>query len=132
MKCFIRITLLTILLPTMSFGGDKLKHEEHENTSGVEGLSHDLRSLLSTEMLALQSGMMSIIPAYVAGNWGEIEMTAEKIVEELYLTIYSRYPDTQEQEIGRLLFNQDKITRQQATEDLMWALLNTSEFILRD
>ena len=62
MKYFTRITLLTILLPTMSFGGDKLKHEEHENTSGVEMLSHDLRNLLSKEMQALQSGVMSIIP----------------------------------------------------------------------
>ena len=60
------------------------------------------------------------------------EMTADQVVEELYLSIYSRFPDIQEQQIGRLLFNQDKITRQQATEDLMWALLNTSEFILRD
>jgi len=79
MNCFTRITLLTILLPTMSFGADKLKHEEHENTPGVEMLSHDLRSLLTTEMQALQSGMMSIIPAYISGNWGEIETTAEKM-----------------------------------------------------
>ena len=79
MNCFTRITLLTILLPTMSFGADKLKHEEHENTSGVEMLSHDLRSLLAKEMQALQSGMMSIIPAYISGNWGEIETTAEKM-----------------------------------------------------
>ena len=30
-------------------------------------------------MQALQSGMMSIIPAYISGNWGEIETTAAKI-----------------------------------------------------
>ncbi len=82
MKYFTRITLLAILLPTISFGGDKPKHEsheEHENTSGVEMLSHDLRNLLSKEMQALQSGMMSIIPAFISGNWGEIETTAEKM-----------------------------------------------------
>jgi len=79
MKYFTRITLLAILLPTMSFGEDKLKHEVHENASGVEMLSHDLRDLLAKEMQALQSGMMSIIPAYIAGNWGEIETTAEKM-----------------------------------------------------
>ena len=27
-------------------------------------------------MQALQSGMMSIIPAYISGNWNEIEITA--------------------------------------------------------
>jgi hypothetical protein len=79
MKYFTRITLLAILLPTMSFGADKLEHDEHENKSGVEMLSHDLRDLLSKEMQALQSGMMSIIPAYISGNWGEIETTAEKM-----------------------------------------------------
>jgi len=79
MKCFTRITLLAILIPTMSFGGDKLTHEEHKNNSEVEMLSPDLRSLLSKEMQALQSGMMSIIPAYIAGNWTEIETTAEKM-----------------------------------------------------
>ena len=79
MKCFTRITLLAILLPTMSFAADEIKHQEHENTSGVEMLSDDLRSLLSEEMLALQNGMMSIIPAYISGNWGEIEATAEQM-----------------------------------------------------
>ncbi|MFC1777670.1 hypothetical protein ACFL3I_10075 [Pseudomonadota bacterium] len=66
----------------MSFAGENLKHEEHEkheNNSGVEMLSHDLRNLLSKEMQALQMGMMSIIPAYASGNWREIETTAEKM-----------------------------------------------------
>jgi len=82
MNFFTRITLLTILLPSMSFGVDKLNHEEHEKhekTSEVEMLSHGLRNLLSKEMQALQSGMMSIIPAYISGNWNEIETTAEKM-----------------------------------------------------
>jgi hypothetical protein len=30
-------------------------------------------------MKALQGGMMSIIPAYISGNWSDIETTAEKI-----------------------------------------------------
>ena len=77
MKFFTRIIFLAILLPTMSLGADK--HEVHENASGVELLSPDLLNLLSKEMLALQSGMMSIIPAYIAGNWEEIETTAEKM-----------------------------------------------------
>ena len=79
MKFFTRITLLAILLPAMSFAADKLQHEAHESTAGIEMLSPDLRSLISKEMQALQTGMMSIIPAYISGNWGEIETTAEKI-----------------------------------------------------
>ncbi|MEE9337030.1 MAG: hypothetical protein V3U87_03040, partial [Methylococcaceae bacterium] len=53
--------------------------EGKENTAGVESLSRELRELLSQEMKLLQKGMVSIIPAYVSGNWGEIEKIAEKM-----------------------------------------------------
>jgi len=79
MKKSIYIALLSILLPTMSYAEDVHKHKGHAKTSGVETLSPDLRNLLSKEMEALQDGMMSIIPAYISGNWSEIETTAEKI-----------------------------------------------------
>ena len=79
MKIIIRIVLLAILIPTMAFGEDKHNHEGTENTEGVEALSDELRDLLSEEMIALESGMMSIIPAYNSGNWGEVETTAGKI-----------------------------------------------------
>ncbi len=79
MKFFIRIILLVSILPALSYGGEKLKHKEHESASEVEALSDDLRNLLSQEMQALQKGMMAIIPAYVSGNWKEIEIIAGKI-----------------------------------------------------
>ncbi len=79
MKSFILVTFLLVLLPTMSYGEEKLKHKESDKVSGIEALSHDLRNLLSQEMQALQNGMMSIIPAYVSGNWKEIETIAGKI-----------------------------------------------------
>jgi len=79
MKLSIYIVLLLTLLPIISYADDKPKPIEPENISGVEALSHDLRNLLSQEMLALQDGMMSIIPAYISGDWNEIETTAEKI-----------------------------------------------------
>lgn len=79
MKTIIRIALLAILIPTMSYGGDKHNHKGDKNAVGVEALSRDLRDVLSQEMQALQSGMMSIIPAYISGNWGEIETTAGKM-----------------------------------------------------
>lgn len=79
MKNFISIAILIILWPTISYAEDAHKHEEHTKASGVELLSPDLRGLLSKEMSALQDGMMSIIPAYISGNWGEIEATAKNI-----------------------------------------------------
>ena len=79
MKILISAALLAIPLPTMSYAEDVHKHEEHTKISGVEALSPDLRNLLSKEMKALQDGMMSIIPAYISGNWSEIETIAEKM-----------------------------------------------------
>ena len=79
MKFFICIVILVVTLPVMSYGEEKLKHKEPANIFGVEALSHDLRNLLSQEMQALQNGMMSMIPAYISGNWNEIETTAGKI-----------------------------------------------------
>ena len=79
MKIFINIALLAILLPTICYAEDGHPHEEHAKASAVETLSADLRNLLSIEMKSLQDGMMSIIPAYISGNWSEIETTAEKI-----------------------------------------------------
>ena len=79
MKYLNRIAFLAILFPTIGFGVDNHIHEEHENASGIEMLSHDLRDLLSKEMQALQSGMMSIIPAFNSGNWSDIKNTAEKM-----------------------------------------------------
>jgi hypothetical protein len=60
------------------------------------------------------------------------EKTVDQIVEELYLLVYSRLPDEAEREIGRGLFAENGTSRRQATEDLMWALLNTPEFMFKD
>jgi hypothetical protein len=60
------------------------------------------------------------------------DLPPEKIVEELYLLVYSRPPDAEEREISSRLFAEKETTRRQATEDLMWALLNTPEFMFKD
>jgi hypothetical protein len=74
------VALLSLtLLPTLGYGENKPSHELKKDSTGVESLSPELRKLLTTEMLQLQNGMMSIIPAYVSGNWGEIETVADKM-----------------------------------------------------
>ena len=60
------------------------------------------------------------------------DLSPEKIVEELYLLVYSRLPEAAEREIGSRLFAEKGTTRRQAAEDLMWALLNTPEFMFKD
>ena len=86
MKRLMITMILSMLLSTSSFCQETNKHEQHEqhaqhqphdNKTGVELLSEELRAVLTKEMQALQSGMMSIIPAYIAGNWTEIQTTAE-------------------------------------------------------
>ncbi|MFO0819584.1 MAG: DUF1549 domain-containing protein [Pirellulales bacterium] len=59
-------------------------------------------------------------------------LTPDQIVEELYLLTYGRFPDAEEREIGRRVFAEKDISRRRATEDLLWALLNTPEFMLKD
>ncbi len=54
------------------------------------------------------------------------------IVEELYLLCYGRLPDGSELETGTQVFGSEGVSRRQATEDLLWALLNTPEFVFND
>jgi hypothetical protein len=58
--------------------------------------------------------------------------TPDEIVEELYLAVYSRLPDEEERTVGRQLFQQEGANRRQAAEDLLWALVNTPEFMFKD
>ncbi len=46
---------------------------------GVETLSPGLRALLTKEMVALQDGMKSIIPAYVSGDMEKVSEIAKKM-----------------------------------------------------
>lgn len=82
MKQFTLATTLTLCLaliaPTTVLSEDHQRRNNHI-ISSVETLSPGLRELLSKEMLAIQQGMMSIIPAYAAGQWDEIENIAHKI-----------------------------------------------------
>lgn len=60
------------------------------------------------------------------------DLAPEEIVREIYLLVYSRLPDEEEQELGVSLFDGEETSRRQACEDLMWALINTPEFSFKD
>jgi hypothetical protein len=60
------------------------------------------------------------------------DSTVDEMVEELYLLVYSRLPGDEERKIGRELFAEEGTSRRAAAEDLMWALLNTPEFMFKD
>lgn len=59
------------------------------------------------------------------------ETPPAEILEEIYLAVYGRHPDEQEKSIGRSIFESREDPRQ-AAEDLLWALLNTPEFLFKD
>jgi hypothetical protein len=52
-----------------------------------------------------------------------------EIVTELYLATVNRLPATDELNIATAAFNAPEATRQNATEDVFWALLNSAEFV---
>ena len=61
------------------------------------------------------------------GDW----RTPDETVEEMYLTILSRYPTQKEKETALKYFRESKLSRRDVAIDLVWALLNTKEFIYK-
>jgi hypothetical protein len=59
------------------------------------------------------------------------KLSPREIVEELYLLAYSRLPTAAEAAATTALYS-DEANRRQTTEDLLWALLNTPEFVFKD
>lgn len=53
----------------------------------------------------------------------------EKLVEELYLTFYTRLPTKDEKDVGVKHLRKYPANRRAATEDLAWAMLNSTEFL---
>ena len=55
-----------------------------------------------------------------------------EIVEEIYLACYSRLPSPEEASVAEALFLEPERDRRSAVEDLLWALLNSPEFVFKD
>ncbi|MFQ5732416.1 MAG: DUF1549 domain-containing protein [Planctomycetaceae bacterium] len=53
----------------------------------------------------------------------------EKLVDELYLTMYARYPSKTERTATVAYLTRHKATRRRAAEDLAWSMMNTVEFL---
>lgn len=97
MKLIAAILFLTICIPPLGQAEDKIHLEAKTTVSGVEALSPGLRELLVEEMVALEDGMMSVIPAYASGNWSEIAEIADKM-EKSYI-LKKNLTDEQKKEL---------------------------------
>jgi len=54
-----------------------------------------------------------------------------KLVDELYLTIYSRFPTKAERSATTKYLREHKANRRRAGEDVAWSMMNTVEFLFR-
>ncbi|MHC4212534.1 MAG: DUF1553 domain-containing protein [Planctomycetota bacterium] len=55
----------------------------------------------------------------------------QKLINMLYINIMSRYPKPDELRTAKKYFQTKDIKARQATDDLVWALINTKEFLYR-
>ena len=72
--------------------------------------------------------------SHAAGNVARIvdeSSDNSKLVDELYLTFFARFPNPNEKTIVLRHFKSEtgKISRQEAAEDLAWSLMNSLEFL---
>jgi hypothetical protein len=58
--------------------------------------------------------------------------SAAEVVDELYLLAYCRPPTDTERAAALKRFEKPGADRRKATEDLLWALINTPEFVFND
>jgi hypothetical protein len=65
-------------------------------------------------------------------DWAKSDLTSQQIVDEIYLWCYARFPTDKERQVCEAVFQEKDMTRQQATEDILWALFNTPEFVIKD
>ena len=57
------------------------------------------------------------------------DRTPEQIIEELYLGTLSRFPTARERGVMLRVFAEAGADRRAAAEDVLWALLNSKEFV---
>ncbi len=102
--------------------------ERNNNPSSSQKLhllnsTHIQRKIMNnTRLLGMRGGQKK-----KKTTWRSLEET----LEEMYLTILSRYPTAQEKETARIYVRQSKLGRRDVAIDLVWALLNTKEFIYK-
>jgi hypothetical protein len=65
-------------------------------------------------------------------RWAQSDLTTAQIVDEIYLWCYARFPSDKERQVCVAVYQEKDMTRQRATEDILWAIFNTPEFIIKD
>jgi len=93
---------------------------ERATQPSVAQVLHVLNSPQIQEKLSSDAGRLATLERSISDN--------EKLVDEIYLMFYSRFPTTTEQvSVSRYLAKADN--RRKAVEDVAWSLMNTVEFL---
>ncbi len=64
-----------------------------------------------------------------AAKLGQEDKPSDEVVNELYLALYSRWPSDEEKRVALEAFKGGDAKRHEAVEDIIWALINTAEFV---
>ncbi len=92
---------------------------------GAPTVSQVLHVLNSPEIqgkLMHDGGRIALLAA--KSDWQDAQ-----VVDELYLTFFSRFPTEQEKVVGLDYLAKQAPQRRQAIEDLAWTMMNTLEFV---
>jgi WD40 repeat protein len=95
---------------------------ERDRESSIVQALHLMNSTKLTAKIANPLGR--------AVKLAESKASNEEIVKELYLAAYCRYPSEDELKTALGSFSTQGATRMTATQDLLWALINSAEFVL--
>jgi hypothetical protein len=109
-----------------TFGRPDLNQDppcERRTESTTPQILHLMNSPALQRKLALETARPAKLAASKEPN--------EKVVEELYLLVYNRFPTAAERSTALSAFP-DQGSRRATVEDLFWALLNTPEFFIVD
>ena len=68
-------------------------------------------------------------PVGRAAQLARSKATPDEIITEFYLSALGRFPNDREMNSARTTFASPDSNRRTATEDVLWALLNTAEFV---
>lgn len=94
---------------------------ERSNEPSISQALHLLNSPELNEKITSRQG--------VARRLADSERTPKEIVGELYLGALARFPTPEEERLMLEAFSAPDVSRRQATEDVLWSVMNTKEFI---
>jgi hypothetical protein len=95
---------------------------ERSNEPSITQALHLMNSPEIAEKIRAKAG--------VARTLADTKKLPAEVIEELYLTVLSRFPTEKEKATMGKLFVDSGNDRRATTEDVLWALLNTKEFLL--